>query len=273
MGLTLPNLRTRHKKLPIIDIDIYIKQKERMMNKKQSKRNNKIKSIFLSLILLSIIGIITYYTVVVMIARSETPEIINSLYGTGKISLSFSDLTERQLEILLKVEDPEFYNHGGVDLCTPGAGLTTITQGLVKKLYFENFTPGIAKIKQTLIAYFALDPLVNKNKQLEIFLNKVYLGTIDDKPIYGFKEAAAAYYNKDFNELTESEYISLVAMIIAPNRFNIISSPQANQNRSERIKLLVNGEYYPKGLMDLYYGGEYFTEKPYDWLDKMIWGY
>lgn len=62
-----------------------------------------------------------------------------------------TDLDRRQLSILLAMEDPGFYTHKGVDLKTPGAGLTTITQVLVKKLYFKEFKPGLRKIKQILL--------------------------------------------------------------------------------------------------------------------------
>lgn len=47
-------------------------------------------------------------------------------------TLDISDLSAWQLDALLKIEDPAFYRHKGVDLKTPGAGLTTITQSLVK---------------------------------------------------------------------------------------------------------------------------------------------
>ncbi|KPU27133.1 hypothetical protein TR13x_06760 [Caloranaerobacter sp. TR13] len=177
------------------------------------------------------------------------------------------------MDILLKVEDPNFYNHKGIDFKTPGAGITTITQGLVKKFYFENFRPGIAKIKQTLIARFALNPLVSKDDQLKLFINYVYLGKLDGNPIYGFANASERYFGKPFSQLSEEEYISLVAMIIAPNKFNVIKNPEANSNRVERIKLLIRGEYVPKGLMDLYYGGKYFSKKPRSFFNKLIWGY
>ncbi|WP_234902631.1 transglycosylase domain-containing protein [Agrobacterium larrymoorei] len=51
--------------------------------------------------------------------------------------------------ILLAVEDPNFSTHSGVDFSTPGAGLTTITQSAAKRLAFEEFHPGIGKIRQT----------------------------------------------------------------------------------------------------------------------------
>ncbi|MFC1743254.1 transglycosylase domain-containing protein, partial [Candidatus Riflebacteria bacterium] len=82
----------------------------------------------------------------------------------------------------------------------------------------------------------------------------VFLGKKDGKNIFGFQHAAKAYFNKDFKNLTEDEFIALVAMIIAPGTFNILHHPEWNKERVARIKKLVSGDYQVKGLMDLYYG-------------------
>lgn len=195
-----------------------------------------------------------YCGIVVLNARHATPAIIQKAVSSDAMKLRSADLSAWQLNALLAVEDPNFYHHKGVDLKTPGAGLTTITQGLVKFLYFEKFKPGLAKIRQTLIARFALDPLVPKDTQLEILINYIYLGNAGAKQVYGLADAAQAYYHKPFSGLNEDEYLSIVAMIIAPNNFNIITASQANAERVARIRKVLSGEYKPKGLMDIYYG-------------------
>ena len=193
---------------------------------------------------------VAYYSWVLYSARKYTVETILPREKVTFYPLTPSSLTPRQLEILLKVEDPHFFEHGGVDFSTPGAGITTITQGLVKHLYFDQFKPGLAKIKQTLIAAFVLDPLIPKGVQLRRFINTVYLG----KGTSGFEQAAKIYFHKSFAQLTEDEYIAIVAMIIAPETFNIEKFPDRNKERANRIKRLISGEYKPRGLFDLYYG-------------------
>jgi membrane peptidoglycan carboxypeptidase len=159
--------------------------------------------------------------------------------------------------MLLAVEDPAFYSHNGMDLSTPGAGLTTITQALVKLLYFDPFRPGIsAKLKQTLIAVFALDALVSKETQLLLFVNIVYLGRNGSEQIWGFADAAEAYFDKEFRELTDEEYLALVGMIIAPNGVHVRREPARNAERVARIKRVLSGDYQPKGLMDFYYDAD-----------------
>ena len=80
-----------------------------------------------------------------------------------------------------------------------------------------------------------------------------YLGHQDGKPVRGFGQAAEVYFQKRFKQLSVDEYLSLVAMIVAPNTFHVKNHLEANALRVERIKMLLNGAYKPKGLMDLYY--------------------
>lgn len=204
----------------------------------------------------------SFYTVVT--ARKYTRTVIvhdlgNSQWRQFKdepvnFELRHDDLSPRQLEILLKVQDPGFYHHKGVDLSTPGAGLTTVTQSIVKKLYFENFKPGIAKFRQFLIARFVVNDLISKDDQIAIFINMMFFGIVDGKPVIGFQFASNAYYGQSVQRLSEEQYISLVAMLIMPGTFHLLEHPEWNRERSNRIKALLAGQYIPKGLMDQYYG-------------------
>lgn len=195
-------------------------------------------------------GVFLYYTVEVIKAREYTRTVVAGIPAEAADLLQPSDLTEERLTMLLAVEDPAFFSHTGVDLKTPGAGLTTITQALVKIFYFDAFTPGIRKIRQTLIARFALDPLVSKEDQLLLFINYIGLG----KGTRGFEEASEYYFNKTYAELTDDEYLALVAMIAAPATFNVEDHPERNALRVSRMKTVIEGDYVPKGLCDLYYG-------------------
>ncbi|MBI5657707.1 MAG: transglycosylase domain-containing protein [Geobacter sp.] len=197
-----------------------------------------------------LLGLVAYFAWVVYSAREYTVSAVLPRYHATRYPLALADLSPRQVEILLKVEDPRFFAHGGVDLATPGAGITTITQALVKHLYFEKFSPGIAKLKQTAIAAFALDPLMAKDDQLRLFINTAYLGP----GVHGFAQASAAFFGKPFADLTEDEYIALVAMLIAPATFDVKRYPERNRERVERIKRVASGEYVPRGLFDVFYG-------------------
>lgn len=166
--------------------------------------------------------------------------------------LSIADLSPEQRRILLVVEDPAFEHHHGVDLRTPGAGLTTITQGLVKFLYFSNFEPGLAKIPQTLYA-IGFDLATPKDTQLELYLNHTYLGTINRNPVRGYEQGAQTFMGRSFRELTRDQFIQLVATTIAPDRLNPARNPAGNAERTRRIQRLVAGQCAPRNLRDVTY--------------------
>ena len=95
------------------------------------------------LVLLAVI----HYSNEVFKAKEETPQIVRELLSSERMKISLEDFQDGWLDMLLRVEDPSFYTHNGMDLSTPGAGITTITQNLVKRLYFDNFKPGFAKLR------------------------------------------------------------------------------------------------------------------------------
>ena len=194
-----------------------------------------------------LISILIYYSIEIIYARSHTIDTANKYLAN--IEITKQELTERQLEIFLKIQDPNFYNHRGVDLRTPGGGLTTITQSLAKKFYFKDFKQGLPKIKQTLCARFALDRLVSKDNQITLFINIMYFGNNQ----YGIADSAEYYYSKNVWDLNDDEFISLIACLISPVTLNIETNPEENQERVNRIKKMLTGEYKPKGLLDITY--------------------
>ena len=72
-----------------------------------------------------------------MNARQKTEGIVHKALTSGRMKLELKDLSNEQFKALLKIEDPNFYHHKGYDFTTPGAGVTTISQALVKMYYFD----------------------------------------------------------------------------------------------------------------------------------------
>ncbi len=207
--------------------------------------------IITALALLSL-AIILYYVAEVLWARHQTRTLVNDWLSRDIITLKPKELSKRQLEILIKVQDPSFYSHSGVTFTAPGTGWTTLTQSVVKFLYFNPFKPGIRKIKQTLIARFALHPLSTKEEQLTLFINILWF----DEGVHGLRPAAKHFFQKDVTELSEREFISLVAMFNAPKNYNIKERPKTNAARVARIKKMLSGEYKLKSLFDTEYDRE-----------------
>jgi membrane carboxypeptidase/penicillin-binding protein len=205
--------------------------------------------VFLALLLVFAL----YAAVTVVRGYAAAPDLVARTMAARPMTLRPDSLPAGYLTILLAVEDPAFYSHHGIDLRTPGAGYTTITQGLVKSLYFERFTPGVAKIHQTLLA-IGFNRRIDKTTQMTLFLNSVYMGTRPDgKEVHGLEEAAREYFGKEFSSLTREEFIPLVAMIVGPDAFGVRGQPERNAERAGRIQRLLDGKCRPRGLTDVYY--------------------
>ncbi|MES9950561.1 MAG: transglycosylase domain-containing protein [Candidatus Thiodiazotropha sp.] len=196
-----------------------------------------------------------YYAWAIHDARIHTQSYVADAYSKWGSSIDVSIVGSERIGLLLAVEDPTFYTHRGVDLDTPGAGMTTLTQGLVKLLYYPNgFKPGIEKIRQTLIAQYALDALVSKDEQLRLFLNIAYFGTENRQPIHGFAAASKTYFDKRVPELTDQEFLSLVAMFIGPNALK--PGTEENFHRVKLIESFLAGKIVPASVLDVCYEGK-----------------
>lgn len=181
-----------------------------------------------------IITIATYFVSAIVSARSSTPERIAIARSKIAVSLKATQLSDQQLKQLLKFQDENFFEHGGTDFSS--GRITTITQGLVKFIYFENFKPGLAKIKQSLIARFALNSLVSKDEQLNLFLSLAYLGNYNGVEVRGFGQASQIYFGKQFSEISQDEYFSLLVMLSSPDGLNIKLEPTLNAERVAQLK-------------------------------------
>jgi membrane peptidoglycan carboxypeptidase len=182
-------------------------------------------------------------------AKAHTPAVIAE---TARRDVTLSQIGKRRLAMLLRVEDPGFFRHRGVDFTTPGQGMTTLTQGLVKRLYFDGgFKPGFAKIEQSLIARFVLDPAISKRDQLEIFLNRASFGTSRGRQVIGFDDAARTFYQRPITALDDRQYLGLVAMLMAPGTLDPVRHPRENAERINRIVALLAGRCRPRNLRDV----------------------
>lgn len=205
----------------------------------------------LAIPLTAILLLAGYETVQVMRARARTPA---ALASVANRPLALANLPMARRAMLLAVEDPGFYHHHGVDLWTPGAGWTTIPQALVKRLYFpDGFEPGFAKLEQSLIAWLVFDPAISKDEQLEIFVNYASFGRDGPRDVIGFEDAARSFYGRPVAELSDRQYLSLVAMLIGPNDLNPRANPEANAARVNRIEALVAGRCKPLNAFDVTY--------------------
>jgi hypothetical protein len=165
-----------------------------------------------------------------------------------------ADLGPGRANQLLMVEDPGFLNHGGVDLSSAGAGMTTLTQSLSKRVGFSHFQPGIRKLR--LMGYaMGLESRLSKEQILALYLDTVWMGRGPNGPLAGFFEASREIYGREPSALSDREFFTLVAVPIAPRDLSLARPNRQLVERADRIERLVGGRCRPKGLRDVWLEG------------------
>ena len=153
-------------------------------------------------------------------ARADAPELAvraDALIAAGH---GGADLGPGRIDQLLMVEDPGFYDHSGVDLSSKGAGLTTFTQSVGKVTGFEGFGSGIMKIR--LMGYaVGLEQTLSKQQIIALWLDLVGMGRGPDGWMTGFFTASEQIYGRPPSQLGDAEFLSLVAVPIAPRNFDL----------------------------------------------------
>lgn len=164
-------------------------------------------------------------------------------------------LTARQEEILLRVEDPAFYQHVGLSVDS-GQGLATITSSLARAVYLgDTRFNGVSGVFQRVyrsvfdcckkvdigrdVMALVLDRKLSKAQQLAAYSRLVYLGSHDGKQLRGFEEAAQSYCGKPLAQLAEREFVGLVAMIKAPNHYHPRKNPESYAQRVAQVEALL----------------------------------
>ncbi len=162
---------------------------------------------------------------------------------TRRAPVTIEQIPTIQLHAFLAAEDSRFYEHIGVDfkgllraaieLVTTGeiqSGGSTITMQVAKNYFLSRDRTFIRKFNEILLA-LQIDRELPKNKILELYLNKIYLGN----RAYGIESAAQVYYDKHVNELSLAQMAMLAGLPKAPSAYNPIANPQRALSRRNWI--------------------------------------
>lgn len=198
-------------------------------------------------------------------------------------SIEIENINPRLIEILLFIEDKDFYKHNGISIKriiiasinniinNSKYGASTITQQYIKNTYLNNSKNILRKIKEAILA-IKLERANTKNEILEGYLSSLYFGN----NIYGLHNACKYYYNKEINDLNINEIISLVALINAPSIYSNNLSKWNIKNKAIANKLLknnliTNNEYNQinNGII-LNYNKEFINSNRQYYIDQVI---
>lgn len=156
--------------------------------------------------------------------------------------IKIDEINDYTINAFVAIEDKRFFKHHGFDIYSISRaffhnlfhkdkiGGSTITQQYVKNIYFSNKKSLIRKIREIYYA-IKIDSIYTKEEILEGYLNTIYFS----HGIYGIKDAAKYYFNKEVKDLTIAESASLVAIIKSPTKYNPETNYLNNKKRKENI--------------------------------------
>lgn len=165
--------------------------------------------------------------------------------GSNKSAwVSLKEIDPKFLNYIISIEDQHFYHHLGFDIprilktlftnIKSGkilAGASSISQQYVKNLYLTFDKTWERKIEEAFLT-IKLETHYSKDEILEGYLNTIYFG----EGVYGIKNAANYYFNKEPSDLTDEEAIILAGIPKSPNNYNPISNMEACMKRVNVVK-------------------------------------
>ncbi len=165
-------------------------------------------------------------------------------FGEKKRSpISIDKVSQQLINAFISAEDSNFYSHPGVDfkgllraalqLLITGKkkqGGSTITMQVTRNFLLSREKTYIRKIKEIILA-IQIEQEYSKDKILELYLNKIYLGHRS----YGVAAAASTYYGKKLSELNLSQRAMIAGLPKAPSAFNPVTNPHRALQRRDYV--------------------------------------
>ncbi|MGH7596318.1 MAG: transglycosylase domain-containing protein, partial [bacterium] len=156
----------------------------------------------------------------------------------GKSYVPIAQISPNFQKALLAAEDGEFYSHHGIDkIAIARAGIlrgfrgsSTITQQLVKNLFFSFQRLWSRKLKEILIS-LQIESTFTKEQILEAYCNLVYFGGT----AYGVEDASIQFFGKPASALTIPEAAMLAGIVNSPYYLNPYSHFEAAQSRQRLV--------------------------------------
>ncbi len=217
----------------------------------------------------TLVGLFLFTAIYLFVIFLWASSVAGELLARAPFPDQASRLQPRHVQVVIKVEDPTFLQHPGLNL-SKGQGVTTITSVLARDLFLgkhdadgiegamQSFYRGVFNCCRKVdlgrdVMALVLDSRATKQQQLDLYLASTYFGSLDGKGVVGFEAAAHAYYGKDLSRLTDTEFYGLMAMPMAPNRYHPVRNPELHAERAKRIEALVTGKCEASGWLDLTY--------------------
>lgn len=203
-------------------------------------------------------------------------------YGEKRrIPVKYEDIPPTLIHAVLATEDQRFFDHAGVDLMglgraaikmvqtgTKSQGGSTITMQVARNFFLSRKKTFLRKFNEIMLA-IKIDRELPKEKILELYLNKIYLGN----RAYGVGAAARVYYGKSLKDLSLAQLAMIAGLPQAPSTQNPITNPLAAKKRRDHVldrlleeKFISEDEYHQainEPITAKYHGTKIEVSAPY----------
>jgi penicillin-binding protein 1B len=168
------------------------------------------------------------------------PVVIGGIYPShneDRLLVKLSEVPQTLLDMLVAVEDNDFYHHYGISFRGIGRalfanikegsivqGASTLTQQLIKNYYLSSERTLWRKAQEAMMAVL-LEVHYTKKAILEGYINEVYLGQDGPRSIHGFGLASQYYFKKPLSDLSISQQALLVALVRGASYYNPWRNP------------------------------------------------
>ncbi|MBN2614872.1 MAG: transglycosylase domain-containing protein [Bacteroidales bacterium] len=247
------------------------------MSSKKSKPFTKIiRYGFLTLISLTLLGVLFFVTVYIgvfgvlpnktklrsisneqaSLVYSSDSVLIGKYFAENRTNVGWNEIPENLVDALVATEDKRFFTHRGYDIRSyfrvliksillqqNSGGGSTLTQQLAKNLYgrkdYGFMSLPVNKLKELIIAS-RLEDVYSKKELLLLYLNSVPFG----ENVYGVESAAHRYFNKKARDLTPDESAVLVGLLRANTYYDPRLNPQNSIQRRNVVLTLMEKQQY-----------------------------
>ncbi|MBP3567620.1 MAG: transglycosylase domain-containing protein [Lachnospiraceae bacterium] len=171
--------------------------------------------------------------------------------------LTYKELPQWAVDVMLVTEDKKFYSHEGVDFAANvrafyylvknkgeiTQGGSTITQQLARTVYLTNEVSYERKMVEVFLAW-ELEDLYSKNEIMEFYLNNIYFGN----GYYGIQAAAYGYFGRSVMDLSLSETVFICAIPNNPSLYDPLVRMEKTLERRDRMlrQMLEDGKITQK---------------------------
>jgi penicillin-binding protein 1A len=179
-------------------------------------------------------------------ASDGTPMGKYYLQNQDRTYCEFKDISPNVIHALIATEDVRFYQHSGIDpkgtiaipfylLMGKKRGSSTITQQLAFNLFNGHrasnpVVRAFQKLKEWILAV-KLERYFTKDEILALYLNTVPFS----ENVYGIKNAARTFFNKNPDALDVDEAATLIGMLKGTTLYNPRRNPVASLNRRNTV--------------------------------------